>query len=176
MRIVHVGTVVLQVERKDSRREYVDESIEGVNKHTRWKTARCIEEALEGEVTSLLGRGWHERHRPPGEETAAQCNRSGSRDAQDFRRDGHDPRYLNTGCGQLKIGIPQLECVCERSVKISFKTLRPRQRIWDDLEGEIRERYGWGMSLRWIKACLDARLKSSVGLRTLKERVLCLVK
>jgi transposase-like protein len=27
------------------------------------------------------------------------------------------------------------------------------------------------MSLRWIKACVDARLKSSVGLRTLNERV-----
>lgn len=54
---------------------------------------------------------------------------------------------------------------------MSFKTLRPNQRLWDDIESEIRERYGLGMSLRWIKACLDARLGSSVGLRTLNQRV-----
>jgi transposase-like protein len=56
-------------------------------------------------------------------------------------------------------------------VQVPFKTLRSRQRIWDDLEGEIRERYGWGMSLRWIKESIDARLDSSVGLRTLNRCV-----
>lgn len=54
---------------------------------------------------------------------------------------------------------------------MSFKTLRPNQRLWDDIEGEIRQRYGLGMSLRWIKACLDTRLGTSVGLRTLNQRV-----
>jgi putative transposase len=171
MVIVHVGTVVLQVEGRGSRREYVEKLITQINERVRWMAERCIEEALEGEVTSLLGREWYERRRPRGEETEAQCNRCGSRDAQDFRRDGHYRRYLDTAWGRLKIRVPQLECVCGGSVKIPFQTLRSRQRIWDDLEGEIRERYGWGMSLRWIKACLDARLKSSVGLRTLNERV-----
>lgn len=171
MVIVHVGTVVLQVERRESRREFLEELIAQIKERVRWMAGRCIEEALEGEVTSLLGREWYERRQPPGEETAAQCNRCGSRDAQDFRRDGHYARYLDTAWGRLKIRVPQLECVCEGSVKMPFQTLRSRQRIWDDLEGEVRERYGWGMSLRWIKACLDARLKSSVGLRTLNERV-----
>lgn len=171
MAIVQLGSLRLQVERKESRREFVEGLIGQINEQVRWIVARCIEEALEAEVTSLLGREWYERRQPPGEQTAAQCNRCGSRDAQDFRRDGHYSRYLNTAWGRLKIRVPQLECVCEGSVKIPFQTLRSRQRIWDDLEGEIRERYGWGMSLRWIKACLDARLKSSVGLRTLNERV-----
>ena len=52
-----------------------------------------------------------------------------------------------------------------------FQTLRRRQRIWDDLEAEIREEYGWGKSLRWLKACVDAKLGGSVGLRTLNERM-----
>ena len=50
-----------------------------------------------------------------------------------------------------------------------FQTLRRRQRIWDDLDEEIREEYGWGKSLRWLKACVDAKLGGSVGLRTLTE-------
>jgi transposase-like protein len=171
MVIVHVGSIVLQVGRKDSRREYVEELVAQIREQVRWIVARCIEEALEGEVTSLLGRQPYERRRPPGEEIAAVCSHCGSRDAQDFRRDGHYPRYLDTAWGRLKIRVPQLECVCKGSVKVPFQTLRSRQRLWDDLEGEIRERYGWGMSLRWIKACVDTRLKSSVGLRTLNERV-----
>ena len=52
-----------------------------------------------------------------------------------------------------------------------FQTLRRRQRIWDDLEAEIREEYGWGKSLRWLKACVDAKLGGSVGLRTLNTRM-----
>lgn len=171
MVIVPVGTVVLQVERKDSRREYVEELIGEIREKIEEFAARCIEEALEGEVTSLLGRELYERRRPPGEETVAECRRCGSRDAQDFRRDGHYRRHLDTSWGRLEISVPQLECVCGGSVTVPFQGLRPRQRIWDDLEEEIRERYGWGMSLRWIKACVDKRLRSSVGLRTLNERV-----
>jgi hypothetical protein len=79
---------------------------------------------------SLLGREPYERRQPPGQETAAQCNRCGSRDAQDFRRDGHYPRYLDTGWGRLKVRVPQLECVCKGSVKVPFQTLQSRQRVW----------------------------------------------
>jgi hypothetical protein len=43
--------------------------------------------------------------------------------------------------------------------------------VWNDLEGEIRKEYGWGKSLRWVKECVDARLRSSVSLRTLNQRV-----
>ena len=101
----------------------------------------------------------------------ARCNRCGSQDPQDFRRDGHYGRYLDTSWGRVRINVPQVECVCEGTVVIRFQTLRCRQRIWDDLEGEVRERYGWGMSLRWIKECIDARLGSSVSLRTLNRCV-----
>jgi transposase-like protein len=52
-----------------------------------------------------------------------------------------------------------------------YQIIRARQRIWDDLEWEIRAEYGWGMSLRWIKAKEDAKLKGSLGLRTLNQCV-----
>jgi hypothetical protein len=52
-----------------------------------------------------------------------------------------------------------------------YQILRTRQRIWEDLEWEIRAEYGWGLSLRWIKAKEDAKLKGSLGLRSLNERI-----
>ena len=172
MVIVHLGTVSLQVERSRSRQEFVEMLIAQLQEKVRYVVGRCIEEALEAEVTALLERGWYERRKPPGRRrVAARCHRCGSQDPQDFRQDGHYTRYLDTSWGRLRISVPQLKCICGGWVKVPFQTLRPRQRIWDDLAGEIRERYGWGMSLRWIKECLDARLGSSVGLRTLNERV-----
>jgi hypothetical protein len=71
MAIVHVGTVVLQVEITDSRREFVEELIAQIRKQVQWSASRCVEEALEGEVTSLLGRKPYERRQPPGQEVAA---------------------------------------------------------------------------------------------------------
>lgn len=93
MVIPHVGRVALQVERKGSRRELVEELIAQINKQVRSIVARCVEEASEGEVTSLLGQEWYERRQPPGQETAGQCNRCSSRDAHSFRRDGHYRRF-----------------------------------------------------------------------------------
>jgi hypothetical protein len=43
--------------------------------------------------------------------------------------------------------------------------------VWDDLEGEIRKECGWGKSLRWVKECVDAKLRSLVSLCTLNQRV-----
>jgi transposase-like protein len=62
--------------------------------------------------------------------------------------------------------------VCGGNVKLSFQTLRPRQRWWEDLELEVRLGYGRGLSYRQIKAELDERLGHSVGLRTLNQQVL----
>lgn len=172
MTIVHVGTFSLQVERSTSRQAFVEGLIAQIGEQVRRVVGRCIEEALAAEVTELLGRGWYERRNPPGRRRVpTHCNRCGSQDPQDFRRDGHYERYLDTSWGRVRISVPQVECICGGTVAVQFQALRSHQRIWDDLEGEIRERYGWGMSLRWIKECLDARLGSSLGLGTLNERV-----
>jgi transposase-like protein len=172
MAIVHFGKLRLQVEGKGTRREFIERLIEQIEEQVRRLVLRCIEEALEAEVDALLKRGWYERRRRKRKRRSrAQCKQCGSQDPQDFRRDGHYARYLDTSWGRLRINVPQLECVCEGWVQMPYKTLRLRQRIWDDLEGEIRERSGCGMSLRWIKEWVDARLGSSVGLRTLNRCV-----
>ena len=67
--------------------------------------------------------------------------------------------------------MPQLKCDCGGHVHVEFQTVRPRQRIWDDVEADMREHYGWGESLRAIKAVLDRRIGSSLGLRTINERI-----
>jgi len=56
MVIVPVGTVSLQVEAEDSRSEQIEQLLAGINKQVQWIVTRCIEEALAGEVTNLLGR------------------------------------------------------------------------------------------------------------------------
>jgi hypothetical protein len=65
--------------------------------------------------------------------------------------------------------MPQVICRCGGAVCIDFQLLRPYQRLWDDLEGQIRERCGQGLSLRQTKAELDGILASSVGLRKINE-------
>jgi putative transposase len=68
--------------------------------------------------------------------------------------------------------MPQAHCQCGGNVRLKFQTIRPRQRLWDDLAWEIQADYERGLSCRQIKGDLDDRLRSSVGLRTLNERVL----
>ena len=67
--------------------------------------------------------------------------------------------------------MPQVECQCGGGVRVSYRTLKPRQRIWKDIEAEFRSAYGYGMSLRRIKAQRDEVLGRSLGLRTINARV-----
>jgi putative transposase len=172
MTIVHLGSVSLQIEREAVRRRFWEKLKRQLQSVVRCVVARCIEEALEAEVTLLLRREWYERrHVDDRQKTAAQCTKCKSQYARDFRRDGHYRRHLDTSWGQVCISVPQVECVCGGRVRISFQTIRRGQRMWDDLEEEIRERSGWGMTLRQSKAQVDAQLQSSVGLRTLNKRI-----
>ena len=121
MTIVHIGALSLQVERGDTRRGFVEELITQIEARVRYVVKRCIEEALEAEVTALLGREWYER-REHGRRrrVPSRCKQCGSQYPQDFRRDGHYTRYLDTGWGRVEICVPQMECVCGGTVKVSF--------------------------------------------------------
>ena len=172
MVIVHVGSLSLQVKRERTERRFKEKLIGEITRCVRGIVGRCLEEALEAEVTELLDREWYERRQDQDRcWTEAYCGKCGTHNRRQFSRNGHYPRNLGTGWGYIQIGMPQVECECGGKVKVPFQTVRPRQRIWDDLEGEIREEYGWGKSLRWLKECVDGRLSSSVGLRTLNQRV-----
>ncbi len=172
MTSIPLGTAEIQIERQGSRRAYVERLQECINEIVREVVARCIEAALDAEVTELLGREWYKRRESvPHKVTDAQCTRCGTQAAWCFERDGHYPRQLDTNWGHIHFGMPQLECDCGGHVRVEFQTVRPRQRIWDDVEAEMREHYGWGESLRAIKAGLDRRIGSSLGLRTINERI-----
>jgi transposase-like protein len=72
------------------------------------------------------------------------------------------------------VNVPQVKCRCGGNVRFQYETIKPRQRIWDDLDMEILVEYGRGISHRQIKESLDQRLQSSVALSTLNRRVLWL--
>jgi len=172
MAIVHLGTAILQVTREATRRAFLEKLGEQVRKIVLGVVGQCLEEALAAEVTELLRRGWYKRRRQEDrQQTEGRCTACGSRYARDFHRDGHYTRYLDTMWGRVRIGVPQVACVCGGRVELQFQTIRKRQRIWDDLEEMIREGSGHCMSLRQTKARIDVLLQSSVGLRTLNERI-----
>jgi transposase-like protein len=172
MAIVHAGSLSLQVKRCESERRFKERLINQIKGWVRQIAARCIEEALDAEVSELLGRAWYERQKgKKWRRVRAQCGKCQTHDARRFRRNGHYRRYLDTQWGRIRVYVPQVVCLCGGHVRVPFQTLRRGQRVWDDVEADAREQYGWGLSLREVKACVDAALQSSVSLRTLNQRV-----
>lgn len=172
MTSIPLGNVEIQVERRDTRRAYMEQLQAQLQAIVREVIGRCVKAALEAEVTELLGRtSYARRATAPRRVAQAHCNRCGTRATWMFSRNGHYPRQLETNWGLVRFQMPQLKCECGGSVQVGFQTVRPRQRIWDDVAAEMREHYGWGESLRAIKACLDRRLGSSLSLRTINTRV-----
>src|SRR5438270_4534878 len=68
---------------------------------------------LEEELTAKLGRGKRDPRRVSGQPRLInwQCGSCGCRDANQFTRDGHYRRSLETGWGEVQdLQIPMLEC------------------------------------------------------------------
>lgn len=172
MTIVSLGNPILQVPREKNRRKYVGRLLKQIENHILYLIERCITEALETEVKRALGRRHYQRCQQalfgPSE---AYCGRCRTRDRRKFHRNGHYPRYLDTQWGRIEIQMPQVICRCGGAVRIDFQTIRRYQRVWDDLEEQIRERCGQGLSLRQTKAELDSQLMGSVGLRKINEAI-----
>lgn len=171
------GRVVLEgVEVKigGDRSEFVAELRAQIGERVLALVAHCICSALDQEVDALLGRGPYERSGPTGEaKTKARCLKCKSRRREDMRRNGHKKRQLVLGVfGKIIVWMPRLECGrCGGTVHVSFQTIRPRQRLWDDVDVVVREAYGLGQSLREITAQLGERWGTSLGLRSVNERV-----
>ena len=172
MTIVPVGKVVLQAIQADASdfgrqvRENIADSLPSI-------VAQMLNEYLDEEVTQFLGREHYQRRRHVKPmESVAECSKCHSQERQKFRRDGHYQRHLVTNYGQVRIGIPQIECECGGKVHYRFKTVGARQRFWIDTHTFIEEEYAQGQSYRQIKLKLDKRLGSSVGLRTLNRQIL----
>jgi putative transposase len=173
MVIVPVGKVNLQVEQRAEGETYFSRLFCELSRNCNGLVSRCVEEILEDEVDQLLKRKRHQRRcwRDEKRDVRMKCSRCGSQKVSDFRRNGHYRRGLETSWGHIQIQMPQVECQCGGGVRVAYKTLRVRQRIWKDLEVEFRSGYGYGMSLRRIKAKYDEVIGGSLGLRTINSRV-----
>lgn len=174
MAIVPVGKLSLQVPRQRGE-GFVREIIDQMQGMAVRLASRVIEESMETELDRFLERGKYvRRKRSKRKESRVYCSKCGSHQRQDFRRNGHYQRGLTMRWGRVRVEVPQVKCRCGGNVRFEYQTIRPRQRIWDDLNLEIQAEYGRGLSYRQIKVDLDQRLRGSVALSTLNRRVLWL--
>jgi len=136
---------------------------------------QVLQEFLEQEVTIKLGRAKRSPRRISSEIRPIdwQCAHCGCTDANQFTRDGHYRRSLETGWGHLEsLRVPMLECQrCEHDVVAHFAILEKYQRFW--LDAPQRAIFGSGLSrsLRQLSQEWAATLGSNVGLRTINERI-----
>jgi hypothetical protein len=136
---------------------------------------QVLQECLEQEVGIKLGR----TKRSPRQVSSQprpidwQCAHCGCTDANQFTRDGHYRRQLETGWGHLdSLRVPMLECqCCEHDVVAHFAILEKYQRFW--LDAPHRAIFGSGLarSLRQLSQEWAATVGASVGLRTINERI-----
>ena len=138
----------------------------------RVEAAKLIESALEEEVERWLDRKPYQRsNRRSGQRVQARCCKCGSQYRRDFLRHGHRKRGLVILWVLLSIWAPRVICRCGGSVRIPSQVVRPGQRIWQDVTIQIQR---WGqkaLSLRQMRDTLAEDLGTSLGLRTINERL-----
>src|SRR2546421_115149 len=136
---------------------------------------QVLQEFLEQEVTTKLGRAIRSPRQISSQARPIdwQCAHCGCTDANQFTRDGHYRRSLETGWGHLDaLRVPMLECQrCEHDVVAQFAILEKSQRFW--LDAPQRAIFGSGLSrsLRQLSQEWAATVGASVGLRTVNERI-----
>ena len=132
-------------------------------------------EFLEAEVESKLGRkkGATRHISNQKRESDWKCGYCGCQDANQFTRDGHYKRHLETGWGHIHdLRVPMLECQnCHHDVICRFQILEKYQRFWLDLDQDVLFSSGVGQSLRVISERWSESIDGNVGLRTLNERI-----
>ncbi|TMD69299.1 MAG: hypothetical protein E6I91_02490 [Chloroflexi bacterium] len=134
-----------------------------------------LTEFCEAEVSVKLGR---EKRTPRRVSTEVReidwcCGHCGCRDANQFTRDGHYRRALETGWGHIEgLQVPRLACQrCGHDVICSYTILEKYQRFWLDVDQRVLFSSGLCQSLRQVSQEWSAVLESSVGLRTINERI-----
>ncbi len=134
-----------------------------------------IETLLEAVVTAKLGREKGAvRHISALPRTSDWvCGQCGCCDAQHFTRDEHYRRSLQTGWGSIgELRVPMLECQqCGHDVICHFTILEKYERFWLDLDQDAVLGSGLGESLRHLRERWCEAVGSSIGLRTLNERI-----
>jgi transposase-like protein len=133
---------------------------------------RVVEQALEDEVTALLGREKYTR-RTTGAQQAVRAVCSRCRLAWGARlwRDGHYARTLLLLVAAVRIRVPRLACRCGGSVPLAFATFGPYQRSWADLQERARQLAGLCLSLRDLREVLAMESGQPVACSTLNTWV-----
>ena len=172
MLIVPIGNVLLQAPDGDVP-DFAMQVMENIALALPAIIGRMLNKQLEMEITRFLGRGQYQRRRHAQRKaTQVKCSKCQSQERQKFWRNGYYPRGLVTKYGHTQIGMPQLKCECGGNVRFDFQTVGARQRFGVDVQVFVQQEYQAGQSYRQIKTKLEARLHSSVGLRTLNKQVL----
>ena len=130
-----------------------------------------INRALEQHVDERLKRRPYVRRRGVRGTDILHCQQCGSRVRGHFSRNGYRRRGLTLVIGPIQIALPRLRCRCGGSVSLNWPDLRPRQRLGADCTALVHHWSKLGYSLRQIKAELDAGVGTSVGLRSLNDRL-----
>ena len=132
-------------------------------------------DGLEAEVTTKLGREKGQPREAKSQERAIdwKCGTCGCSDANQFIRDGHYRRDLQTGWGIIQdLQVPMLECQqCKHDVICDYALLEKYRQFWMDLTQEALWSSGCSQSLRDISERWSAAVGHSVGLRTINERI-----
>jgi hypothetical protein len=130
--------------RGEKRREVIKAIQKRVQTAVLIAVAEVIEACLEEEITAKLGREKGEPRRVSGQvrEIDWRCGNCGCKDANQFTRDGHYHRNLETGWGHIRnIRVPMLECqCCGHDVICDYAILEKYRRFWSGRG--IRTYYG----------------------------------
>jgi hypothetical protein len=126
-------------------------------------------------VTAKLGRekGQPREAKSPERAIDWKCGQCGCSDANQFIRDGHYRRELQTGWGTIQnLQVPMLKCQrCKHDVICEYAILEKYKRFWMDLAQDAFWSSGCSQSLRDICDRWSATVGHSVGLRTINERI-----
>lgn len=134
-----------------------------------------MEVSLEEEVTAKLGRekGQPRRVSSQVREIDWRCANCGCNDANQFTRDGHYRRNLETGWGHIQnMRVPMLECqCCGHDVVCEYAILEKNNRFWMDLDQDILWSTSYCQSVREIAERWSATVGGSVAPRTINKRI-----
>src|SRR5258708_4731517 len=169
---IHISVESIQGKQ---RKEIIEEIKQRAKEAALYAIKNVLEAGLEAEVEHQLGRkkGGTRRISSQARQSEWRCGHCGCQDANQFLRDGHYRRNLETGWGHIQgLRVPMLECQkCFHDVICHFSLVEKFQRLWIDLEQDALFSSGLGQSLRSIVQRWSAQTESNVGLRALNERI-----
>jgi len=125
-------------------------------------------------ASHILGRLHHQRRGQVAREMhrEGQCCSCQSRASHRFSRNGFRRRRVLSLWGELQIDLPRVRCECGGSVRIDFGgLLRPYQRVWEEMDAQIRRWGALALSLRQMRQELAHLRIGPLALRALNQRL-----